>query len=298
MNFRTKNGFRDTQVVLKELNLYGGAIDGAWGSGTASSIAFLLRSYAEHMGRPLPDVNALPAKGGDDGSVAITALQQVLTKLGLYQGSIDGIWGNGTMGGLQTAFGIYVAKNRTPSYGLGWSKLVPPEFAQKVILGCTKRSYPVMAAHWLMGNMAFESGRTFSPSKQNNGGSNFFGLIQFGNAAALELDTTLEKLKAMTQLEQLDYVFKYFDLWQKRGKRYTQLEDFYLTIFYPAAVGKKADEVLFTQNSPDKFIAKAYAQNSGFDKNKDGAITIGEICTTVYDIYYQGMDTANRVVLS
>lgn len=296
MNFRTKNGFRDTQVLLKELSLYGGSIDGAWGSGTASSIIFLLRSYAEHMGRPLPDVNALPAKGGDDGAQAVTALQQVLVKLGLYQGTVDGIWGNGTMGGLQSAVGMYVAKNRTPSYGLGWSKLVPPEFTQKVILGCTKRGYPAMAAHWLMGCMAFESGRTFSPSKQNNGGSNYFGLIQFGDMAAKDLDTTLAKLKAMTQLEQLDYVFKYFDMWQKRGKRYTQLEDFYLTIFYPAAVGRKADETLFRRDSTDRMEAKSFLQNNGFDKNKDSVITIGEICSTVYDIYYTGMDPTNRTV--
>jgi len=298
MNFRTKNGFRDMQVLLKELGLYGGTIDGAWGSGTASAAVTLLRSYADHIGRPLPDVNALPAKGGDDGKAAVTALQQVMGNLGLYTAKVDGVWGNGTMGGLQNAFGIYVAKNRTPSFGLCWSKLVPAEFAQKVVVGCTQRSWPSSAANWLMGCMAFESGRTFDPAKQNNGGSNYFGLIQFGDMAAADLGTTLAKLKAMTQLEQLEYVFKYFDMWQKRGKRYTQLEDFYLTIFYPAAVGRKADETLFRQDSTDRMEAKAFLQNNGFDKNKDGVITIGEICTTVYDVYYQGMDTANRVVRS
>lgn len=302
MDFRTKNGFRDLQVVLKELGLYGGVIDGAWGPGTASATVALLRPYAEHIGRGPLDVASLPSNGGADGKIAVTRLQEAMASVGLYLGKVDGIWGKGTADGISKAAGLYVSKNRVPSYDLCWSKLVPVEFARKVTVGCAQRGYLQAAAHWLMGCMAFESGRTFSPSKQNNGGSNFFGLIQFGEIAAKDLaefyktDLTLDKLKKMSQLEQLDWVFKYFDMWAKRGKKYTQLEDFYLTIFYPAAVGRKADETLFRKDSTDRMEAKSFLQNNGFDKNKDGVITIGEICTTIYDIYYQGMDPANRVV--
>ena len=295
MNFRTKNGFRDLQVVLKELGLYSGTIDGQWGPGTASASVSLLRSYADHIGRGPLDAASLPSKGGEDGLLAVKALQSTMAHLGLYTGAIDGIWGNGTASGIYTAFGVYVSKNRTPSYGLCWSKLVPEEFTRKVTVGCTQRGWLPEAANWLMGCMYFESGGTYRPDKQNNGGSNYFGLIQFGDMAAEDLGTTLAKLKAMTQLEQLDWVFKYFDMWAKRGKKYTQLEDFYLTIFYPKAVGKKADEVLFRKGSSDSYEAKAFVQNNGFDVNKDNVITIGEICTTVYNAYYKGMDPSNRV---
>lgn len=295
MNFRTKNGFRDAQVILKELGLYSGSIDGAWGSGTASSTVSLLRVYADHIGRGPLDAASLPVKGGENGEIAITALQDIMANLGLYTTKVDGIWGNGTYGGLQTAKAVYVSKNRTPEYGLCWSKKVSEEFTQKLIEGCVKRGWHSMAPQWLMGCMYFESGGTFRPDKQNNGGSNYFGLIQFGTAAASDLGTTLPKLIAMTQMEQLEYVFKYFDIWAKRGKKYTQLEDFYLTIFYPAAVGKKADEKLFAKNSTNALEAKSFLQNNGFDKDKDGIITIGEICSTIYDIYYKGMDPANRV---
>ena len=148
----------------------------------------------------------------------------------------------------------------------------------------------------MMGCMAFESGYTFSPSKQNNGGSYYFGLIQFGKAAAADLGTTVPALIAMTQMQQLEYVFKYFEMWMKRGKKYTQLEDFYLTIFYPAAVGMKADQPLFVKflDSAETKLNKNYVQNSGFDKNKDNVITIGEISDTLYEVYFNGMNPKNR----
>jgi len=113
--------------------------------------------------------------------------------------------------------------------------------------------------------------------------------------AAKDLGTTLDKIKAMSQLDQLDLVFAYFDLWAKWGKRYNQLEDFYLTIFYPKAVGMTADQVLFDKNNPA--YLKAYTQNRGFDFDKDGKITIGEISARLYDTYYLGMDTSNRVLV-
>lgn len=98
-------------------------------------------------------------------------------------------------------------------------------------------------------------------------------------------------------------MFKYFEMWGKRGKKYTQLEDFYLAIFYPAAVGKKADTTLFRERTEENkqligdFEAKAFIQNKGFDRNKDGVITVGEICTTIYNTYYTGMDPVNRLPL-
>lgn len=304
MNFRTLNGLRDTQVLAKELSLYGGSIDGAWGQGTASAVLTLLRSYAEQVNLPQPATGSIPVKGGVDAKDGIVAMQTEMAKLGLYKAKVDGLWGGGTFGGILTAYGIYVSKHRTPSYGPAWSnhKALAPGFVQRVITWCTQRGLPAAAASWLMACMHFESGGTFDPKKQNNGGSKYFGLIQFGSLAAKDLsqfyneNITIERLIAMTQMEQLEYVFKYFEMWMKRGKKFTQLEDFYLSILYPVAVGKKADEVVWTRDSPVKDIALSYKQNNGFDKGNTGVITVGMICATIYNTYYSGMDTVNRTI--
>lgn len=295
MNFRTKIGFSDLQVVLKELGLYAGAIDGAWGAGTASATVTLLRTYADHIRRGPLDAASLPSKGGDDGKIAIIELQKTLLMLGLYTLKVDGVWGNGTMDGINKAVLVYRQKYPVPTYGLAWSKKVSAAFTQKVLNWCAVKGLHPLAPSWLMACMHFETGGTFSPSIQNGAGARAFGLIQFMEGAAKDLGVPLEEIRKMDQLTQLDLVFKYFEFWTRAGKRYTQLEDFYLTIFYPAAVGKKADEVLFDSASP-KFL-KAYTQNKGFDVNKDGKITVGEICTKIYDTYYKGMDPVNRVQL-
>lgn len=290
MNFRTKNGFRDLQVILKELNLYAGAIDGAWGKNTSLGTSQLLQVYAKHIGRGPLDAASLPNYAGETGSLAITELQMQLASLGLYTTKVDGIWGNGTLGGLTQAAMVARVKLGTPTYGLCWSRKVSAEFVRRIFNWCAVKGFDPRAPHWLMACMHFESAGTFSPSIQNKAGAQAFGLIQFMAGAASDLGYTLDEIKKMDQLTQLDLVFKYFEFWMRAGKRYTQLEDFYLTIFYPAAVGKKADEALFMKG------LKAYTQNKGFDKDNDGVITIGEISTTIYQSYYDGMEPANRTV--
>lgn len=303
MDFRTQNGFKDTQVILKELNLYGGDIDGIWGSKSASGVVALMRSYAEFIGRGVFTAASMPVKATADGKNIVTQLQDYMKDLGVYLTTVDGVWGKGSLSGLELLASNYRRANKLPAYDMAWSKKVSKEFREKIYAWCSRQGYDPIVASWLMACMHFESGGTFSPSKQNNGGSNFFGLIQFGEDAAEELGTSLPKLIAMTQLEQLDYVFKYFEMWGKRGKKYTQLEDFYLAIFYPAAVGKKADTILFRERTEENkqlignFEAKAFIQNKGFDRNKDRVITVGEICTTIYNTYYTGMDPVNRLPL-
>lgn len=303
MDFRTQNGFKDTQVILKELSLYGGDIDGIWGSKSASGVVALMRSYAEFIGRGVFTAASMPVKATADGKNIITQLQDYMKDLGVYLTSVDGVWGKGSLTGLELLAANYRRANKLPAYDMAWSKKVSKEFRDKIYAWCSRQGYDPIVASWLMACMHFESGGTFSPSKRNNGGSNFYGLIQFGADAAKELGTTLPDLIAMTQLEQLDYVFKYFEMWGKRGKKYTQLEDFYLAIFYPAAVGKKADAILFRERTEENkqlisdFEAKAFIQNKGFDRNKDRVITVGEICTTIYNTYYTGMDPVNRLPL-
>jgi hypothetical protein len=301
MSFQTVNGVKDIQVVLQEGQVYSGGIDGVWGAGSANGVLTLLQDYHLFLngGRSVP-LPVTSAKGFDAAVQGVKDIQSNLKLVGLYTGAVDGITGAGSLGGLRQALFSYSKRKQLPFYDLGWSTRVPAAFTMKVRNWCTKQNMFPGAASALMACMCFESGGTFRPDKQNNGGSNYFGLIQFGTAAVEDLaktyglKITLNDVKAMSQLDQLDLVFKYFEMWQKRGKVYKRLEDFYLTIFYPAAVGKGPDEVLFTKDSPVPINAKSYLQNSGFDVDKDGDITVGEICTRLYDMYYQGMAVANR----
>lgn len=88
-------------------------------------------------------------------------------------------------------------------------------------------------ANNLMVIMYFETAKTFSPSKQNSRG--FTGLIQFGPASASDLDTTTDRLKKMSAVDQLDYVKKYFEQAIFKGK-INNLLDMYLAINYPAMI--------------------------------------------------------------
>lgn len=110
----------------------------------------------------------------------------------------------------------------------------------------------------------FESAGTFSPSIQNS--IKATGLIQFLPSTAITLGTTVDQLKLMSNVEQLEYVKKYFEVWKSRMKDWL---DVYLAIFYPAAIGKPDSYALPKGVTP---------QNPQFDYViKDGIITVGEI---------------------
>ena len=121
--------------------------------------------------------------------------------------------------------------------------------------------------------MAFETGRTFNPGIQNSIGAT--GLIQFIRPTAIGLGTTTDKLAAMTRVEQMDWVLKYFKAGPVRKIAAPTLEDLYMQILWPRAVGKPLDYVLFSSPST------AYKQNKGLDANKDGNITKAEAAAKV-----------------
>jgi hypothetical protein len=84
----------------------------------------------------------------------------------------------------------------------------------------------------------------------------------------------------MTAVEQLDYVERYFTPY--KGRLQT-LEDVYLAILYPAAIGTDPSSELFKKGTI------AYQQNIGLDKNKDGAVTPAEISVIVRQKYNKGL---------
>ncbi|MFZ5450456.1 MAG: transglycosylase SLT domain-containing protein [Thermodesulfobacteriota bacterium] len=164
---------------------------------------------------------------------------------------------------------------------LAWGKKVSEEFCERIQeIADSLGTDP----NYLMACIAFESGETFSPSIKNAAGSGATGLIQFMPSTAQALGTTTEDLAEMTAEEQLDYVEEYFK--HSKGKL-KSLEDVYMAILWPAAVGKPLDYVLFKKDDPDH--PKRYIQNAGLDFNKDGIITKKEAANKVQKKLERGL---------
>ena len=129
-----------------------------------------------------------------------------------------------------------------------------------------------MDPNHLMLIMSFESAASFSPSKRNPK-SGATGLIQFLPSTARAMGTTVERLAAMTAEDQLDVVERYF---QRYAGRLKTLQDAYMVVLWPAAVGKGLDHVLWRKGS------KEYEQNSGLDiprrpgEEKKGYVTVAD----------------------
>jgi hypothetical protein len=145
---------------------------------------------------------------------------------------------------------------------IAWGAKVSHAFKAKVVSICKRLS---IEPDYLMSCMAFETGKTFSPSIQNAAGSGAVGLIQFmpDTAAALHA----HHIGAMTALQQLDVVDHYM---ADRIRVYGQLrslEDVYMSILFPAAIGQPDSFVLFTRGTT------AYRQNAGLDADHDGTIS-------------------------
>ncbi len=160
---------------------------------------------------------------------------------------------------------------------IAWGAKVSPGFKRKAVEIAQDLA---ISTDFLMSCMAFESGETFSPSIRNAAGSGAVGLIQFMPSTARGLHTSTEQLASMTAEHQLDYVARYFNPY--RGRIRT-IEDIYMTILYPAAIGKSEDHVLFSNPS------RAYHQNRGLDADRDGNVTKYEAAAAVRAKYHKGL---------
>ena len=133
--------------------------------------------------------------------------------------------------------------------------------------------------NWLMVIMNNESGLNAQAVNKQNGDSldpftrasyRATGLIQFMPFTAKWLGTTTQALYLMTNLQQLDYVYRYFKPYAGRIKSYA---DLYMITFFPLAVGKADDFIIQTSQIPASVVA---AQNPGMDYNHDRKITVAE----------------------
>jgi hypothetical protein len=159
---------------------------------------------------------------------------------------------------------------------LAWGKKVSPAFKRRVIEISAELG---MDPNNLMAAMAFESARTFRADIENPF-SRAVGLIQFMPATAKGLGTSTPALKRMTPVAQLEFVRRYF-LPQKG--RLNDLNDVYMAILWPRAVGRPASYVLFVNGS------RQYSQNKGLDVNLDGVVTKAEAASRVQQHLVEGM---------
>lgn len=120
----------------------------------------------------------------------------------------------------------------------------------------------------------FETGGTFDPAVQNRAGSGATGLIQFMPATAKALGTTPEALAKMTPEQQLDVVEKYLSPY--KGK-IGNLQDAYMAVFYPKAIGQSGQYTLFTKEGEPT----AYRQNAGLDTEGKGYVTVSDAVAAV-----------------
>jgi len=81
----------------------------------------------------------------------------------------------------------------------------------------------------------------------------------------------LEKLSKMSEIDQLDYVYRYYLPYKSKIKSYV---DLYLATLFPVSIGKNSNYVLQTKEISAYRIASA---NPIFDLNNDDKITVGEV---------------------
>ena len=132
--------------------------------------------------------------------------------------------------------------------------------------------------NWLMAVMYKES-RINHRAVNSTGGAT--GLIQFMPATAIGLGTTTSALLNMSNVEQLDWVQKYF--WNYRGRMKSYV-DMYLVTFFPIALGKPDDWVMQTSTLSAQLIAR---QNPGINQNAAGVITVATFAAYCYKGFSQ-----------
>lgn len=133
----------------------------------------------------------------------------------------------------------------------------------------------------ILGVMSLESG--LNP-QATNPTSKATGLIQWMPRTAQALGTSVDALRSMSGVEQLEYVKRYFA--PHRPKiRETEPGDYYMAVFMPAFIGAPRETVLGEKGSQEilkgtgSTKGKIYEQNAGLDVNKDGRITVGDVMT-------------------
>jgi hypothetical protein len=99
------------------------------------------------------------------------------------------------------------------------------------------------------------------------------GWIQFVAKTLRGFGKSFVGLSMMTKDQQAQLVIRYLAPHQGR---LDSLEELYMAILWPSAIGQNDDYVLF--RGPD---SRAYRQNRGLDRDRDGAVDRAEVCRTI-----------------
>jgi hypothetical protein len=142
-------------------------------------------------------------------------------------------------------------------------------FLAKVVSVATKLG---INPDWLMIVMKVESTLNH---REINPLSKAAGLIQFMPATATGLGTSTFALINMSNVEQLEYVYRYF---KPYAGRLNSIVDLYTVTFFPRALGKQDDYILQTDTLSAGKIA---SQNKPYDINRDNQITLGELKASI-----------------
>lgn len=129
--------------------------------------------------------------------------------------------------------------------------------------------------NFLAAVMSLESG--FDPQAVNKG-SGATGLIQFMPATAKLFGTTVEALRRMSGIEQLQYVKRFY---APHAKKLELLRDYYLAVFMPKYIGAPFDTVIARKGEA------VYDQNAGLDVDQDGTLTVDDVGKKIQDRFTQ-----------
>jgi hypothetical protein len=120
--------------------------------------------------------------------------------------------------------------------------------------------------NWLMLIMKNESNIDPQAVNKKSGAS---GLIQFMPSTIAAYNVPIAAFRAMSNVDQLDYVEKFFQGWKNLPFEDSAF-DTYLTVFYAKAIGQPDSYVIAKAGTP------TYDQNAALDANNDGVITKGD----------------------
>ncbi len=126
---------------------------------------------------------------------------------------------------------------------------------------------------WLMAVMYKESGLNAAAYNATGGA---VGLIQFMPNTCAALGVTADVMRKLSNVAQLDYVYKYFYPYKGRLNSYP---DVYLCTFFPRALGWVDERVIESGTLSAGLIA---TQNPAIDLDKNKQITVGEFRAYCY----------------
>lgn len=156
---------------------------------------------------------------------------------------------------------------------LAYINLIPENremFATKVIEIAARLG---IQANWLMIVFFIETaanvyGRINHRIKNALGAT---GLLQFMPRTLMSMGLTSETICNMSNVQQLEVVYRYLAPYAGRMK---SLTDCYLAVLFPVAMGKPDQFILQTSTLSAQVVAR---WNPLYDLNKDMQITVGEV---------------------